>query len=98
MPALKPKAVRSAAARAKTGDLSARIELFFETLANVLSGKQSLTATHLIGLLGIAENPDLNKGVKDAVTATVPFVFIGVTPQGQHVRVFYFKGAKILPD
>jgi GNAT superfamily N-acetyltransferase len=51
-----------------------------------------------IGLLSVVENPHLQAGLKDAITILVPFIFVGVTEEGKQIRVYYFKGAKIVRD
>lgn len=50
----KPKAARTAEARARSGDVTARVELFFSWLGAVASGKESLTVVQLLGLLSSA--------------------------------------------
>jgi len=47
----KPKVARTAAARAKSGDVGARIELYFTWLGDVASGKERLTFAQLFSLL-----------------------------------------------
>ena len=47
----KPKAARTAEARARSGDVTARVELFIGWLGAVASGKESLTFMQLLGLL-----------------------------------------------
>lgn len=47
------------------------------------------------GLLMIVENPDIKKAKTLAVWPASEMVFVGYTSQGHHIRVGYFKGAKI---
>jgi len=52
MPAIKPKIARSAAARAKGGDVGAKVEVFFQWLSDVASGKERPTFMQLVSLIG----------------------------------------------
>lgn len=47
------------------------------------------------GILMIIENPDLKKAKTLAVWPASEMVFVGYTTQGHHIRVGYFKGAKL---
>jgi hypothetical protein len=53
MPLLKPKHLQTTAARAKKGETAANVELFFETLAAVVSGKQKPTFMQVVIFLAV---------------------------------------------
>jgi len=48
----KPKIARSTAARAKSGDVGARVELYFTWLSDIAQGKERLTFGQLFSLVG----------------------------------------------
>ena len=48
-----------------------------------------------IGLITEVQNPKLAKYRREAVYPGSGFIFIGYTKNGNQVRVYYFKGAKI---
>jgi len=49
----KPKVARTAAARAKSGDVGAQVEVFFSWASDVLSGRQRITFLQLLTVLGV---------------------------------------------
>ncbi|TRX60825.1 hypothetical protein FNH22_07225 [Fulvivirga sp. M361] len=51
--------------------------------------------TDCIGLITLVENEHLKKYRKEMVWASTKFTFIGVSNAGSHIRVRYFKGARI---
>ncbi|MFZ6013336.1 MAG: hypothetical protein ACOYXT_23545 [Bacteroidota bacterium] len=48
-----------------------------------------------VGLIMIVENDFIKKNWTKAVWAGTDMVFMGYTKQGHHIRVSYFKGARI---
>lgn len=48
-----------------------------------------------IGLITTIENEQLKQERREAVFPSTQLVFIGQTKAGHHVRLYYFKGAKI---
>ncbi len=51
--------------------------------------------TPAIGLCMEVENSAIKQSRNEAIWPTTKFVYIGRTPSGSHVRVYYFKSAKI---
>ena len=49
----KPKVARSAVNRAKSGDVTAKVEVFFTWLSDVASGKERLTFLQLLMLVSL---------------------------------------------
>ena len=50
-----------------------------------------------IGLLTLVENEELKKFRNEAVWPASKMVYIGNSKGGHHIRVYYFKGVRILP-
>lgn len=50
-----------------------------------------------IGIITLVENPRLREHRNEAVWPASGMVYIGNTGSGQHIRVYYFKGARIVP-
>ena len=50
-----------------------------------------------IGLLTLVQNPDLKKNRNEAVWPASKMVYIGNSPEGHHIRVYYFEHARIAP-
>lgn len=48
-----------------------------------------------VGLMTFVENPTINKGRREAVWPASKMVYMGETPDGKQIRVYYFKGARI---
>lgn len=48
-----------------------------------------------VGLITFVENPIINKNRREAVWPASKMVYIGETPDGKQIRVYYFKGARI---
>lgn len=48
-----------------------------------------------IGITTLVENEDLKKHRREAVWPASEMAFVGKSPKGHHIRVYYFKGAKI---
>jgi hypothetical protein len=48
-----------------------------------------------IGLIAVVENEKMKQNWNRAVWPAIDMVFAGYTPQGHHIRVSYFKGARI---
>lgn len=48
-----------------------------------------------IGLLTLVQNEKLKKYRNEAIWPASKMVYIGNTPDGHHIRVYYFKGARI---
>lgn len=48
-----------------------------------------------IGLLTVVQNEKLKKFRNEAIWPASKMVYIGNTPEGHHIRVYYFKGARI---
>jgi hypothetical protein len=61
---------------------------------------ESIHATDIpdvaIGLIALVENPQL-KERNLAIWPASGFVYIGNSREGKHIRVYYFKGARIIP-
>lgn len=51
--------------------------------------------TDCIGLITLVENEHLKKYRREMVWASTKFTFIGTSNAGSHIRVRYFKGARI---
>lgn len=51
--------------------------------------------TDCIGMIVLIENEDMKKVRTEAVLKGTDMVFIGLSKNGHHVRVYYFKGAHI---
>tara|TARA_B100000446_G_C10542316_1_gene337370 strand:+ start:142 stop:651 length:510 start_codon:yes stop_codon:yes gene_type:complete len=51
--------------------------------------------TPAIGLCMEVENPAIKQSRNEAIWPTTKFIYVGKTPEGNHVRVYYFKSAKI---
>lgn len=51
--------------------------------------------TRAIGILFELENPTIQQARNEAIWPTSGFVYIGNNPRGDHLRVRYFKGARI---
>jgi hypothetical protein len=50
-----------------------------------------------VGLITLVENESLKKSRTEAIWPASKMVYIGNTGKGDHIRVYYFKGARILP-
>jgi hypothetical protein len=50
-----------------------------------------------IGLITLVENPSLKQHRNEAVWPASGMVYIGNSKEGHHIRVYYFKGARISP-
>lgn len=61
---------------------------FLETL--YISGQSDC-----IGLITVIENEQLKQERREAVFSSTKMFFIGQTKAGHHIRLYYFKGAKI---
>jgi len=48
-----------------------------------------------IGMLVFVENPKLKQFKRETVWPASQMTFFGVDKEGRHIRVFYFKGARI---
>src|SRR5690606_40096147 len=53
------------------------------------------TEEKTIGIITVVENARLKHFRNEAVWPASGMVYIGNTPKGHHVRVYYFKGARI---
>ena len=53
--------------------------------------------TRAAGIIGEVENEILKKVKNEAVWPTSRFTFIGETERGDHLRVYYFPGARVPP-
>jgi len=51
--------------------------------------------TRVIGMLLVVENEMLKKYRNEAVWKKTGFVYIGKNSRGDHMRIFYFEGARI---
>jgi hypothetical protein len=49
-----------------------------------------------IGLIALIENEEMKKKIRAAILPS-GFVYIGNSGAGHHIRVYYFKGARITP-
>lgn len=54
-------------------------------------------ANKAIGILTLVENDRLKEKRNEAVWPASRMVYIGNSGDGHHIRVYYFKGARILP-
>jgi hypothetical protein len=52
---------------------------------------------HSIGLITLVENEGLKKHRNEAVWPASKMVYIGNSKRGHHIRVYYFKDARIMP-
>lgn len=50
-----------------------------------------------IGLITLVENPSLKEHRNEAIWPASGMVYIGNSKEGHHIRVYYFKGARISP-
>lgn len=50
-----------------------------------------------IGLITLVENPLLKEHRNEAIWPASGMVYIGNSKEGHHIRVYYFKGARISP-
>lgn len=50
---------------------------------------------HCIGIITLVENERIMEHRREAVWPASKMVYIGNTPKGKHIRVYYFKGARI---
>lgn len=50
-----------------------------------------------IGIITLVENPRLKKYRNEAIWPASGMVYIGNSGEGHHIRVYYFKGARIEP-
>jgi hypothetical protein len=48
-----------------------------------------------VGIVAVIENEDMKQKWNRAVWPGIDLVFAGYTPKGDHIRVSYFKGARI---
>ena len=48
-----------------------------------------------VGMAMVVQNEEIKKTWKQAIWPGIDMVFLGVTPQGHHLRIYYFKGATI---
>lgn len=50
-----------------------------------------------IGVITIVENEKIKESRTEAIWPASKMVYIGNSKEGHHIRVYYFKGARILP-
>lgn len=50
-----------------------------------------------IGLITLVENQAIKENRNEAIWPASKMVYIGNTKEGSHIRVYYFKGAHIVP-
>jgi len=55
------------------------------------------TTDRAIGLITLVENQRIKENLNEAVWPASGMVYIGNSPEGHHIRVYYFKGARITP-
>jgi hypothetical protein len=53
------------------------------------------TADPAIGIITLVENPRLKQYRNEAVWPASGMVYIGKSPKGHHLRVYYFRGARV---
>ncbi|MEX2234376.1 MAG: hypothetical protein WD824_19580 [Cyclobacteriaceae bacterium] len=58
---------------------------------------QDETTDPAIGLITLVENQRLKESRNEAIWPASKMVYIGSSKEGNHIRVYYFKGARILP-
>jgi hypothetical protein len=51
-----------------------------------------------IGVITLVENQQLKEGRNEAIWPASRMVYIGNSKEGHHIRVYYFKGARISPS
>jgi len=54
-------------------------------------------ADQAVGLLTLVQNEELKKFRNEAIWPASKMVYIGNSHEGHHIRVYYFRGARILP-
>jgi hypothetical protein len=70
-------------------------KLIVETRDRLEAYSQSQTNTRPIGMLTFVENVELKAKRNEAVWPASKMVFIGMDKAGRHIRVYYFRGARI---
>lgn len=55
------------------------------------------TTDQAIGLITLVENQRLKEHRNEAIWPASGMVYIGNSKEGSHIRVYYFKGARIVP-
>ena len=50
-----------------------------------------------IGIITLVENPRIRENRNEAIWPASGMVYIGNSGEGHHIRVYYFKGARISP-
>ena len=60
-----------------------------------LEGLYHSRQSECIGIVSIIENEQLKMLKRNAIYPSTEFMFVGLTKQGHHIRLYYFKGAKI---
>lgn len=55
----------------------------------------SIEGRECIGLLTLVENPSILQAKREAIWPASKMIFMGVDKNGRHIRVYYFKGARI---
>ena len=58
---------------------------------------QTESTDQAIGLITLVENQRLKENRNEAIWPASKMVYIGNSKEGNHIRVYYFKGAHILP-
>lgn len=58
---------------------------------------QQDTTDRAIGMITLVENPHLKEKRNEAIWPASGMVYIGNSKEGHHIRIYYFKGARILP-
>ena len=51
--------------------------------------------TDCIGMITVVQQPEMQAGRSEAIWPVSKLMFMGLGPQGQHVRVYYFPGATV---
>lgn len=74
------------------------------TSKTLLATRDFLESIHLqegvdpaIGIITLVENDRLKEKRNEAIWPASRMVYIGNSPEGHHIRVYYFKGARIKP-